>query len=177
MKLLHSLFASATLAIICVACSGEKPSGEEAEVLDPATPVSMVHTYEITSEKPVNLIWNVATAAGEEISLNGKSVGSSISPAYHDGKLAPEDQTINKGTQIYKFESTTTDFISYFQVDWNHSEGKALSYKMTATRAGKVVFTDKLTLPNEDQTHTDGIGSANNYSTSTRDNYTGINLF
>lgn len=174
MKTLHSLFASATLAIIVVACSGEKP--EKPDVLDPATPVSMVHTYEITSEKPVNLIWNVATA-GEEISLNGKSVGSSISPTYHAGQLAPEDQTINKGTQIYKFESTTTDFTSSFQVDWNHSEGKALSYKMTATRAGKVVYTDKLTLPNENQTHTDGIGSANTYSTSTRDNYTGINLF
>ena len=168
MKPLHSLFASATLAIIGVACSGEKP-----DVLDPATPVSMVHTYEITSEKPVNLIWNVTTV-GEEISLNGKSVGRSISPA---GQLAPEDQTVNKGTQIYKFESTTTYFISSFQVDWSHSEGKALSYKMTATRAGKVVYTDKLTLPNENQTHTDGIGSANTYSTGTRDNDTGINLF
>ena len=168
MKTLHSLFASATLAIIVVACSGEKP-----DVLDPATPVSMIHTYEITSEKPVNLIWNVTTM-GEEIFLNGKSVGRSISPA---GQLAPEDQTVNKGTQIYKFESTTTYFISSFQVDWSQSEGKALSYKMTATRAGKVVYTDKLTLPNENQTHTDGIGSANTYSTSTRDNYTGINLF
>lgn len=168
MKTLHSLFASATLAIIVVACSGEKP-----DVLDPATPVSMVHTYEITSEKPVNLIWNVTTV-GEEISLNGKSVGRSISPA---GQLAPEDQTVNKGTQIYKFESTTTYFISSFQVDWSHSEGKALSYKMTATRAGKVVYTDKLTLPNENQTHTDGIGSANTYSTGTSDNDTGINLF
>lgn len=171
MKHLHSLFASATLAIIVVACSGEKP--EKPDVLDPATPVSMVHTYEITSEKPVNLIWNVATV-GEEISLNGKSVGRSISPA---GQLAPEDQTVNKGTQIYKFESTTTYFISSFQVDWSHSEGKALSYKMTATRAGKVVYTDKLTLPNENQTHTDGIGWSNTYSTGTSDNDTGINLF
>ena len=168
MKTLHSLFASATLAIIVVACSGEKP-----DVLDPATPVSMIHTYEITSEKPVNLIWNVTTM-GEEIFLNGKSVGRSISPA---GQLAPEDQTVNKGTQIYKFESTTTYFISSFQVDWSQSEGKALSYKMTATRAGKVGYTDKLTLPNENQTHTDGTGWSNTYSTGTSDNDTGINLF
>lgn len=156
------VFAIALLGLLFTSCKGSGLLPEE-DADGSGKPVKMVHTYVITAEEPVNLIWNVG-AMNEEIFLNGESIGKGLSPA---GQLSPDDQTTVKGTQTFSFESTTPNLLSSFQIDWDRSKGKALSYKFTITKRGKQVFSDELSLPNKKQAHTTGIGWSNSYVSTT----------
>lgn len=156
------VFAIALLGLLFTSCKGSGLLPEE-DADGSGKPVKMVHTYVITAEEPVNLIWNVSTM-NDELFLNGESVGKHISPA---GQLSPKNQTTVKGTQTFSFESTTALLLSSFQIDWDHSKGKSLSYKFTITKRGKQVFSDELSLPNKKQTHTTGIGWSNRYQSTT----------
>lgn len=157
------VFAIALLGLLFTSCKGSGLLPEE-DADGSGKPVKMVHTYVITAEEPVNLIWNVSAMSNDELFLNGESVGNHISPA---GQLSPKNQTTVKGTQTFSFESTTALLLSSFQIDWDHSKGKSLSYKFTITKRGKQVFSDELSLPNKKQTHTTGIGWSNRYQSTT----------
>lgn len=157
------VFAIALLGLLFTSCKGSGLLPEE-DADGSGKPVKMVHTYVITAEEPVNLIWNVMAFSEDEVFLNGESIGNGLSPV---GQLSPEDQTTIKGTQTFSFESTTSSLWSSFQIDWDHSKGKSLSYKFTITKRGKQVFSDELSLPNKKQTHTTGIGWSNRYQSTT----------
>lgn len=165
------VFTIAMLGLLFTSCKGSGLFPEE-DGDGTGKPVKMVHTYVITAEEPVNLIWNVMAFSGDEVFLNGESIGNGLSP------LRPDDRTTLKGTQTFSFESTTPNLLSSFQVDWDHSKGKSLSYKFTITKRGKQVFSDELSLPNKKQAHTTGIGWSNSYrSTTIHKNLDGITKF
>lgn len=168
------VFAIALLGLLFTSCKGSGLFPEE-DADGSGKPVKMVHTYVITAEEPVNLIWNVSAMSNDELFLNGESVGNHISPA---GQLSPKNQTTVKGTQTFSFESTTSLLLSSFQIDWDHSKGKSLSYKFTITKRGKQVFSDELSFPNKKQPDTGMLGWSNSYvSTTVHKNSDGFSKF
>lgn len=154
---------TALLGFLFTSCKGSGPFPEE-DTDSSGKPVRMVHTYVITAEEPVNLIWNVMASSDDEIILNGESIGKGLSPA---GQLSPDDQTTVKGTQTFSFESITSNLWSSFQIDWVHSNGKSLSYKLTITKGGKQVFSDELSFPNQKQPNTDVLSMSDIYQSTT----------
>lgn len=168
------VFAIALLGLLFTSCKGSGLLPEE-DADGSGKPVKMVHTYVITAEEPVNLIWYVSAMSNDELFLNGESVGNHIiSPASH----SPKSQTTVKGTQTFSFESTTSSLWSSFQIDWYHSKGKSLSYKFTITKRGKQVFSDELSFPNKKQPDTNNPGWSNSYvSTTDHKNSDGFSKF